>query len=70
MALQVTPPLPDAERQAVGHALERAGIWLDARPAAYASPWWRTAALEAVDNAPVPARYAPSPRSTRGATRA
>jgi hypothetical protein len=70
MALQITPQLRDPERRAVGHALERAGIRLDGRPETYASAWWRTAALEAVDNTPAPARYAPSPRSTRGATRA
>jgi len=70
MTLEIAPPLPEAERNALSHALERAGIRLDSRPEAYASAWWRTAAQEGVDNLPVPTRYAPSPRSTRGATRA
>jgi hypothetical protein len=70
MRVEISPRLPEAERQAVSHALERAGIRLDGRPEAYASAWWRTAAQESVDNVPAPVRYAFSPRSTRGATRA
>jgi hypothetical protein len=68
--VEVAPPVGEAERQALSHALERAGIRLDGRPEAYASAWWRTAAQESVDNVPAPVRYALSPRSTRGATRA
>jgi hypothetical protein len=70
MRVEIAPQRPEAEQQAVSHALERAGIRLDGRPEAYASAWWRTAAQESVDNAPAPVRYAFSPRSTRGATRA
>ncbi len=70
MTLAIAPPLPEAERKALSQALERAGVSLDGRPEAYASAWWRTATQEAVDNVPAAARYAPSPRSTRGATRA
>lgn len=51
-------------------ALARAALRLDGPSEAYASPWRRRAALEAVDNEPEPTRYARSPRSTRGATRA
>jgi hypothetical protein len=70
--VEIAPPLPEAERNALSHALERAGVRLDGLPEAYASPWRRAAAREAVDNQPARAqsRYAPSPRSTRGATRA
>jgi hypothetical protein len=70
MAVEITPPLSEAGRRAVGHALEREGVRLDGPPEPYTSPWRRIAAREAVDNQPGPARYAPSPRSTRGATRA
>jgi hypothetical protein len=70
--VEIAPPLTEAGRRALGHALERAGVRLDGLPAIYTSPWRRTAAREAVDNQPPrpSARYAPSPRSTRGATRA
>ena len=54
----------------MSHALGRAGIRLEPEAVAYRSAWWRAAAREAVDNAPEPVRYALSPRSTRGATRA
>jgi hypothetical protein len=54
----------------VRHALARAGVPLDGRPTAYAQGWWKAAAREAVDNDPGALRQAPSPRSTRGATRA
>ena len=50
-------------------ALERAGVRLDGQPEAYRSAWRRAALREGTDDEPVP-RYAPSPRSTRGATRA
>jgi len=70
VTVEIAPRLPEAEQEAVSHALERAGIRLDGRPEAYASAWRRTAARESVDNVPAPALYAFSPRSTRGATRA
>jgi hypothetical protein len=70
MTLEVSPAVPEAQRLAVSHAVERAGIRLDGRPEAYASAWWRTAAQESVENVPAPVRYVLSPRSTRGATRA
>lgn len=68
--LDVAPPLPEAERQAVRNALVRAGIQLDGTPDAYGNAWRRAAAREAVESEPAPGRYARSPRSTRGATRA
>jgi hypothetical protein len=70
MTLEVSPPVPEAQRLAVTHAMEQAGIRLDGRPEAYASAGWHTAAQESVENAPAPVRYVLSPRSTRGATRA
>jgi hypothetical protein len=71
--IEVVPPLGETEQQAVRHALVRAGIRLDALALPYLSAWRRAAALESVDNEPDASRsgrYAPSPRSTRGATRA
>ena len=70
MELEVVPPLPEAERHALRLALTRAGIRLDGLPDAYAGAWRRVAAREGVDNEPALDRYARSPRSTRGATRA
>ena len=64
----MTPPLPDRELAALQQALIRAGTRLDHLPEAYVSAWRRAAAREATRNEPV--RYTPSPRSTRGATRA
>ena len=71
MGIDVVPPLGPAEQQVVTIGLARAGMRLDGVHVAYASAWRRAAAREAVDSTPpAPARYAPSPRSTRGATRA
>lgn len=70
MGIEVFPPIREAEQRAVTHVLRRAGIRLDGLPELYRSAWRRTAAHEAVDNEPAPIRYALSPRSTRGATRA
>lgn len=50
-------------------ALERAGVRIDVVPAAYSSAW-RAAGLRDVLEVEEPEDYAPSPRSTRGATRA
>ncbi len=50
-------------------ALTKVGVRVGAAPSSYVSSWRRAAAREGVDNEPV-ARYARSPRSTRGATRA
>lgn len=69
MDFEVVPPLREPEQQAVRQALERAGVRLDGQPEAYRSAWRRAALREGTDAEPVP-RYAPSPRSTRGATRA
>jgi hypothetical protein len=70
MRLEVDPPVSSAERAAVVLALVRAGVPLQESPAGYLSRWWWTAAREAVENEPARVRYALSPRSTRGATRA
>jgi hypothetical protein len=69
MAIEVVPPVPESESAALHRALATLGVRLDGQPEAYRSAWRRTALREATDNEPVP-RYAPSPRSTRGATRA
>jgi hypothetical protein len=66
--IDVTPRLPDRELAALEQALARAGTRLGHVPDAYVSAWRRAAAREATRNEP--ARYTPSPRSTRGATRA
>lgn len=69
-ALQVVPPLPDREREALASALARAGLPLDGSHPAYASPW-RLAGLREAVSAELPrVAYTLSPRSTRGATRA
>lgn len=70
MALEITPHLGDAEREALRVALDRAGVSLEPRPRGDESAWRRAGSREAVDNEPAAQRYARSPRSTRGATRA
>jgi hypothetical protein len=69
MTLEVVPPLSEDEDAALRRGLATLGGRLDGRPESYRSAWRRTALREATDNEPVP-RYALSPRSTRGATRA
>jgi hypothetical protein len=70
MAFELVPR--DAAAQAVlDAALELARLDLDRPTAASSSPWRRAALDEAVERDPnADERYAPSPRSTRGATRA
>ena len=68
--LETDPPLAPAELAVVRLALTRSGISVDKPPEAYTSRWKRAAAREAVENEDPRARYALSPRSTRGATRA
>jgi hypothetical protein len=70
MELHSAPPLTEDEQVAVQAALARAGVHIDGRPESYRSSWRRAAVREAVDAQPTLARYARSPRSTRGATRA
>ena len=69
MSLEVVPPVSGGESAALRRGLTTLGVRLDGQPEPYRNPWRRTALREATDNEPVP-RYAPSPRSTRGATRA
>jgi hypothetical protein len=68
--LDVDPPLEEEHVAAIGRALAEAGIRLDELPEPYLGEWRRTAACEAVDSEHSPVDQAPSPRSTRGATRA
>lgn len=70
MPLEAIPPLDDSELAAIRVALTRAGVRLDGQPPVYTSRWRRSAVREAVDNEPEIVRYARSPRSTPGATRA
>jgi hypothetical protein len=70
MPLEVQPPLPEAERRALRDALARSGIRIDSVSEAFTAAWFRAAVREAVDRSPAAGRYAPSPRRTRGATRA
>jgi hypothetical protein len=65
--IRVEPPLGEHEELALRLALGGAAVPLLARGA-----WSSAAAREAVENDPADAdpRYALSPRSTRGATRA
>ena len=69
MTLEVVPPVSEDENAALRRGLATLGVRLEGQPDAYRSAWRRTALREATDNEPV-RRYAPSPRSTRGATRA
>ena len=69
MAIQVVPPLSEDESAVLQRGLTTLGVRLDGQPEAYRSAWRRTALREGTDTEPVP-RYALSPRSTRGATRA
>jgi hypothetical protein len=76
MELELVPPPDDAAgRRAVVRAVADAGVALEPRPGD-ASDWWHAGLAEAVDREPSapfrPPSYeaAPSPRSTRGATRA
>jgi hypothetical protein len=67
MDVEVTPPLEDAERQALLAALERVEPPLRSDPYRQA---WRSAGLREAVDAEAEVAYAFSPRSTRGATRA
>jgi hypothetical protein len=70
MRPELTPGVHGLDDAALWKALAAAGIAFDPRPGSAVGAWTRAALREAVENAPVPARQALSPRSTRGATRA
>lgn len=70
MQLEVHPPLPESQQAGLRQALALAGVRIAVTQEALNGAWFRAAVREAVDREPVVARYAPSPRSTRGATRA
>ena len=72
MRLQVTPSMSRVELAALERALEEAGAGLDIGPGRPVTAWARLAASEGVDSGveACAARYARSPRSTPGATRA
>jgi hypothetical protein len=67
---ELVPPDGEAEGL-VDAALELVPVELEPANVGYSSPWRRAALLEAVDrDSCSDERYALSPRSTRGATRA
>ncbi len=70
MELEAIPTLSEHGLALVGRALASARAGFAATNSGYDSAWRRAAAREAVDRQPAVVRYAPSPRSTRGATRA
>ena len=70
MGLTATPPLDASEREAVIRAVLNGAGEVHARPPAYRSGWGRAGRVEATEAWPSEERYALSPRSTRGATRA
>ena len=75
MDFDAVPPLTAPESEAIRHALARVGVRLESARVPYDSAWRHAAVAEATDDvehtSPAAlAPYAPSPRSTRGATRA
>lgn len=69
MDLEADPPLGEPGQRALIVALERAGTRVGRPRPGYDSAW-RVAGLREAADADEPEDYAPSPRSTRGATRA
>jgi hypothetical protein len=72
-SLGLTPTPGDGELEAAAEAVARAGVELDARPAAYGSPWRAAALREGAERAPEPPSAAPpgsalSAQTTPGAT--
>jgi hypothetical protein len=69
------PPLTAPESEAIRDVLSRVGVQLEPARVPYDSAWRQAGVAEATDDvehaspAALPP-YAPSPRSTRGATRA
>ncbi len=70
MRLEVLPSVSAEELAALQRALGQAGTTLEASSERPVTPWSRMTALEAVDVPVAAERYARSPRSTPGATRA
>jgi hypothetical protein len=69
MELSVVPSIDDSVRRALETALGAAGIRTMRSPQ-YTEAWRSAALREGVERDEPEAGYAPSPRSTRGATRA
>jgi hypothetical protein len=69
MELEIHPPLPPREQQALRIALTRLGLSRTITSDSYGSVWRREASREALQSI-LDAGYARSPRNTRGATRA
>jgi hypothetical protein len=70
VTLEAEPPVADEELLAIREALAVASAFTARETRLASSRWQRVAAREAVENEPAGRRYALSPRSTRGATRA
>jgi hypothetical protein len=68
--LEAVPPIPPTELGLLESALAQAGVDLDATPGVYESAWRQAGLAEATGHADEDGGYTPSPRSTRGATRA
>jgi hypothetical protein len=68
--LETTPALSEPESTVLRRAIESVQAGFVTSHPGYESAWRKTATREAADRLPAVARYAPSPRSTRGATRA
>jgi hypothetical protein len=72
---EAVPQLTVSESEAIRRALARVGVQLESAGVPYDTAWRQAAVAEAIDDvahaspADSPA-YTPSPRSTRGATRA
>ena len=56
-SLELTPTPGDGEREAATEAFARAGVDLDAAPAAYGSRWRAAALREGVERAPGPPTF-------------
>ncbi len=69
MDVEAVPSLDGPGKEAVIEALGRAGVRVEVAPAAYASAWRAAGLRDGVEGDDAEG-YAPSPRSTRGATRA
>ena len=69
MDVEAVPPVDESEKRAVIEALEHVGIRVEVTPAAYDSAWRAAGQRDGAEGDDAEG-YTPSPRSTRGATRA
>jgi pyrroloquinoline quinone (PQQ) biosynthesis protein C len=69
MRVVVDPPVDEPLRQVLAEALRERATH-EVRASGYDDAWRRAALQDGVERDEVESSYAPSPRSTRGATRA